>query len=135
MSLDNLLNKIKLCDNWRTLYALSEDFSNHGILMKVTSSGKHTLCRIANGMPVYDNIIDDFIFIEHSGDEFDIIPQRSIDLISEFVNTNASNNKASYDTPNYLKSYGLYGQPINIVSESELTTNQFIHAIGHKLEE
>ena len=129
MHIDNLIYKINSCNCWKTLYSLSEELLNYGLSIKITENGSHTLCRIANGKPIYNKIIEDFIFIE-SNDEYSEIPQKSLDLIIQFLKQNASSNKIIDQTPLYRQNIAFYGQPIFVENEKNLMAEQHVYAIS-----
>lgn len=125
-----LITKIQRCSYWRSLYALAEEFVQNGLAIKLTEGGRHALCRIQDGKPIHEQIVNDYIFIESANSEFDEIPQRSLDLIIQFVRQNASTNALADQLPTFRRNAALYGQAIRVANEEKVMAEQFVHAIS-----
>ncbi len=126
----SLINKISRCPNWKSLYALAEEFASNGLIITVTENGNRTLCRVEGGRPVHASVLDDYIFIE-SHDEYSEIPTHTLNTIKLFVEEHASNNRIIHKTPSYQRSYSLYGKAVRIANETDAIAEQQIKSISH----
>lgn len=131
-SLGGLLDKIRRCPSWKNLYALKNEFADAGLLIIVSENGNKVLCRIENGQPITDKVLDDFIFIQ-SKDETSGIPRHMTETIIGFVHKNASANRIIDDMPSYKRYYSLYGSAIRIGNERSSIEEQIINSISNVL--
>ncbi len=84
-----LVDNIRRCYNWRNLFELKDKFQMCGLVIRPTTNNRMILCRVENGQPIYNSIIDDYIFI--GKDDIDEeISERAAEVISDFVRCNAT---------------------------------------------
>lgn len=133
MGKSQIIEKIKRCASWDDLYSIGEEFIKYGMIIKITESGKRTLCRIENGRPIHNRIIDDYIFIQSEGVS---IPRRTINLIVEFVrkHTNTNENKIVPDIKGYHITNAVYGNPA-IAIKSFTLSEQISRQINRIIEQ
>lgn len=132
--LQNLINKIRRCDCWNTLYSLAEEFKKYGLSIEHTNGGRHALCRLENGQPVVESILDDFIFIEGTDAHSEISP-RAMEVITDFTWRCATKAQTTPELPAHKRRYSLYGKPIRIHNENQLVEEQEIRVIGRLITE
>jgi hypothetical protein len=137
--LQNLVGKIKYCHSWYNFYQLREEFHNYGMSIEPTESGRYILCSVSDeGIPLRENIIDDYIFLggKHQIDE--VIDKKSEEIICNFIGKNAipGANVKIKTSKNYQDSnFGMYGKSISIEEQKQLAESQDIHQIGKLLNE
>lgn len=109
MSLERLLVKIDRCIDYRTLYALEDDFNRCGLTIQTTGSDRMVLCKLRDGKPITKDIIDDYIFIGDVDDANREPSERAISRILDFVKNNhgpaGTVDKATRSWRNGLKMY------------------------------
>ncbi len=88
-NLGRLLYKIEQCIDYQNLYSLEEDFNRVGLTVQATSRNQMILCKLINGSPVTENVIDDYIYIGSTNELNKELSERASEKISDFVRTNA----------------------------------------------
>jgi hypothetical protein len=134
MMLQDFIVRIRRCDCWNTLYMLEDEFKQFGLSIEQTQGRRHALCRLENGNPVVNKILDDFIFIEGIN-SYGPIGIRSMELITDFVWRCATGPQSAPLPKEYKRTYSLYGKPIRIENESRIAEEQEIHALGRLITE
>ncbi len=109
----DIINKIKSCCDYRSLTQLSEDLEQVGVTIQPLASGKHILCRIYDGKPIADEIIEDFIYLEKQSLLEDITALQR-DIIVDFVERNTTENRLATDKKDYHVNYNLYGKAFGV---------------------
>jgi hypothetical protein len=87
--LERLIYKIGQCIDYQSLYALEESFNRCGLTIQTTSRNRMILCKLRDGRPVSESVVDDYIFIGGIEDMSREISNRASEKISDFVRTNA----------------------------------------------
>ena len=88
-SLGSLLYKIGQCIDYQNLYALEESFNKVGLTVQTTSHNRMLLCKLVNGGPITENVVDDYIFIGSLDNVTKEITKEAAEKIMDFVRTNA----------------------------------------------
>jgi hypothetical protein len=88
-SLDRLVYKVGQCIDYQSLYALEEDFNRVGLTVQTTSRNRMILCKLVNGGPITEKVIDDYIYIGSLDDLSRELTDRSSEKICDFIRTNA----------------------------------------------
>jgi hypothetical protein len=88
-SLGKLLYKIGQCINYQNLYGLEEQFNKVGLTIQTTSHNRMLLCKLINGAPIIENVVDDYIFIGSLDDMNRDLTEKTAEKIMDFVRTNA----------------------------------------------
>ncbi len=128
----DLLNKIEKCTTYRDIYKLDKLFESNGMAVATTINGNTILCRLEEGRPCADNLIDDYIFIEGKNDEK--IDKNSREVLKYFVSANAGTQRTAPSMPSYQDNYRLYGKPISIKSEPKKIEEQYIDLVSRLIE-
>lgn len=89
---DKLTYKIRQCIDYQSLYALEEEFNDAGLTIQTTSQNRVILCKLVNGKPKADKVIDDYIFVGSLDTSTNEISDRAAQKIVDFVN-NAKGKK------------------------------------------
>jgi hypothetical protein len=132
---DNLLGKIRQCYDWKSFYALEEEFSKAGLALRDTEGGRKVLCRLEGGKPVIDQIIDDYIFAGSTNTLDEEIAQRALEIIVHFVESKASTPQVVADSSQeYSRELALYGHPLKIYSESSAASQQEVTFLSRLME-
>jgi hypothetical protein len=87
-NLDKLLYKIGQCVDYQCFYALEEDFNKIGLTIQTTSRNRMILCKLQDGSPVTEKIIDDYIFVGSLDESTKELTDRTVEKICDFVRTN-----------------------------------------------
>ena len=124
----DIVKYIRKCITWRDLYSLKESFLQHGLCIANTVNGNRVICVIKNGKMTADRLFDDYIFAE--GRDNDYIPDKIIEMISEFVVENSSNESLLPNIKNYHINANFYGKPLIIVNEHKMLSEQQIKYIS-----
>jgi len=133
----SLTERVKRCVDWRSLFAMRSNLNNVGLDIRETAGGRMVLCRLLDGEPVLENIIEDYVFLGDSHRANEEISQRSLEMIIQFIEESTSDpqkpNKSSL--PNYRDNMRLYGAPLTISGESALSKAQEMHFMGRIVED
>lgn len=117
----DLIEKIKNCYDFNTLYQLNEDLLKAGITIQPTNGDKMIMCRLEGDRPVTDHIVDDYIFIGHKNILDHEIPARLLECVVEFVTRHKLVKEVH---PDWQKNHSTYGVFIN--NEQTMNTVQEI---------
>lgn len=110
---DQLVKRIQQCYNWRSIYELSEDLHRIGLTIRDTNGGRMILCRMEEGRPIADKIVDDYIFVGAKDCLDEEISSRAMEVITDFIHSNASYPQTLIrDGQDYTKDMALYGKPL-----------------------
>jgi hypothetical protein len=133
---DRFLDKIRQCYNWRSLYEFNEEFACVGLTIRDTSGGRKILCRMEEGIPITDKIVDDYIFIGSKDAIDEEVSQRAMEVIVNFIGSSSSQPQTIMtDGQKYTKDVALYGQPLQIYQEETNAQQQEIETMGRMLKD
>lgn len=128
---DHLVSRVKHCYDWKSLHAMKEEFAKIGLTLHETSGGRKVLCRIEEGKPVINNIVDDYIFVGSNELLDEEISPRALEVIVYFLENRAGSPQAVMDSSQlYSKNMALYGKPLKIYGENSQVKNQEIATLG-----
>ncbi|MDP1710858.1 MAG: hypothetical protein Q8K86_00170 [Candidatus Nanopelagicaceae bacterium] len=88
-NVDRLIYKIEQCTDYQCLYALEEEFNKAGLTVQATPKNRMILCKLRNGRPLAESVVDDYIFIGGLDGMSNEPSDRTVSKISDFVRTNA----------------------------------------------
>jgi len=113
-----LVRAVTSCYTFGDLYSISEEFSKHGLALVETNGGNYLLCRVENGQPIAENIIDDYIFAGSSKVINDRIPADLKECIIKFVEENRS-GEAVKQVPrrSWTANTSVFGPPLFVKNE------------------
>ena len=133
---DGLLERVKHCYDWKSIYTLKDDFEKVGLTLHDTAGGRKVLCRIEEGQPVVKNIVDDYIFMGSSSNLDEEISNRALEVILYFLENKASEPKIVMDSSqSYSKDMKLYGEPLKIYAEDANFRSQEVQVLGRLINE
>lgn len=124
-NLSKVIYKIKNCTDYDSLYAMNKDMNSVGLAIVPTTKDKMILCKIVDGKPYAQNIVDDFIFIGCISNKDEQLSDRTLNIIIDFVSNNASGPAELIDAPrkwqNGVRTYGMavpiYNEDIQYYSQ------------------
>jgi len=123
-SLSMVLGKIDLCIDYQALYAMEPDFNEVGLTVQTTSNKRMILCRIQDGKPLAESIIDHYIFIGTLEDSAREISERASEKIKSFVKQAAGERD---EIKNIARSWKdglrMYGQAVRLKEGEEKEGN------------
>jgi hypothetical protein len=118
---NDLLRRVKQCYDWKSLYELREDFNSIGLAVRETAGNRKILCRLEEGKPITDKIIDDYIFVGSKNTMDEEIGTRAQEVILHFISQHASKPQVVVDdNQSYSRDVALYGRPIRIDESPKL---------------
>ncbi|MBD3407243.1 MAG: hypothetical protein GF411_14075 [Candidatus Lokiarchaeota archaeon] len=123
--LKELLNKIRKCPTYSSLYDLEPLFNRNGLTMQVTTKNRMIACKIMENKPYCKNVIDDYMFIGALRDRDYEISDRVRECLTDFV-INAASGPAVVENKqrNWQDDTRLYGDRISIAREDVNTVAQ-----------
>ncbi len=133
-----LEERMRKCYDWQSLHELQDDFNRVGLTVTATSEERYVLCRVVNGEPITENIIDDYVFIGARDNLSQEISPRHMDIIVDFVSSNIGGPVEHKKTEHYNRGPKLYGAsntPVTIQDEKDLSDTQHIEFISKDLED
>lgn len=89
VTLNKLLYMVEQCIDYQNLYALEDAFNMCGLTMQTTPNGKMILCKLREGKPVTNRVIEDYIFIGSNATIMNELSERAVSKICDFTRTNA----------------------------------------------
>lgn len=137
-SVRDIIDRVQLCYSWRNLCELRKKLIEHGLTIEPTTSGRMILCRIEHGKPVYESVIDDYIFLGNKEQLDEEISSRTAEVICSFIERNASGpaKLSNYQPPQYARaSTAFYGTPLQIDEAESIAESQEIEHISRLLNE
>ena len=87
LELQKLIYKIGQCIDYQSLYALEESFNKCGLTIQTTSRNRMILCKLREGRPLSESVIDDYIFVGGIDINTNEISDRAAEKICDFVRT------------------------------------------------
>ena len=133
---DSLLERVKHCYDWKSIYTLKDDFEKVGLTIHDTSGGRKVLCRIEEGKPIVNNIVDDYIFMGTSANLDEEVSKRALEVILYFLENKAGEPRVVLDnSQSYSKDMSLYGKPLKIYAEDASYRNQEVQVLGRLINE
>jgi hypothetical protein len=128
-----LLKSLEKCYTYRDLYHLEEQFLENGLALTTTNNGTRVLCAIRDGQVQGRQMFQDFIFIDQP--DQNVLESRQLEIIKNFVQENASNEKLALEPKSYHKKYSLYGPAFSFNEEKRLLGEQTIRYISRLIED
>lgn len=89
-NVDRLVYKIEQCTDYQCLYALEEEFNKVGLTVQTTPKNRMILCKLRNGKPLAESVVDDYIFIGSLDNMTNELSDRVVSKIGDFVRTNSA---------------------------------------------
>jgi len=83
--LDKVINKIRKCGTYASLYCLEEDLNGVGLTLQATAQNKMVICKIVDNRPLADKILEDYIYVGSTPDRDREIGLAMVEAIIEFV--------------------------------------------------
>lgn len=118
VSVDKLVYKIGQCIDYQSLYALEESFNNCGLTIQTTSLNRMILCKLIDGKPVTESVVDDYIFVGGLNDMSREITERAVIKICDFVRTcSGKANKVENVARVWRNGLRMYESTISIMNE------------------
>ena len=134
--INKLMEKVKKCVDWRTFFELHEDLDTIGLAIKSTTAGRKMLCRVDEGQPTSQKIIDDYVFIGGDNNIDEEISPRKLDLISQFIANNATHYRNRPEQRhNYKTDTLIYGKPVFVNNEEQIAESQDVDFISRMINE
>lgn len=127
--------RMRKCYDWQTLHELMSDFNKVGLTIIETSERRYVLCRVVNGEPITEDIIDDYVFVGVRDNLQEEISPRHMDIIVDFVTNNISGPVVWKKTEHYNRGPKLYGAPIQINDEKHHAETEHVEFISKDLED
>jgi len=118
-SVERLIYKIGQCIDYQSLYALEESFNKCGLTIQTTSRNRMILCKLRDGRPVSESVVDDYIFVGSIDGMSKEISERATEKISDFVRTNAGKPDKVQDMARVWRNGLRMYDAISIVNESQ----------------
>lgn len=113
-----IIYKLHQCINCECLCAMESDFNKIGLTIQTTSKDRIVLCRVEDGKPITEHVIDDYIFIGEATKLSTELSERAVEKISSFIQANAG---PSETVRNNIRSWRdglrMAGAPIEITNE------------------
>ena len=81
------LRKINMCLDYQAVYSMEPDFNEIGLTVQTTSNNRMILCKIKNGRPLAESIIDDYMYIGSLDTATNEVSERAINKIVEFMHS------------------------------------------------
>ena len=133
---DDLVRRVKQCYDWKSLYELRTDFNSIGLAVRPTAGDRTVLCRMEEGKPVTQRIIDDYIFVGSKKTMDEEIGPRAMEVILHFIEDKASRPQTVVnDDQSYSQDIALYGTPIRVYNEDQEAKQQEIRMMGRMITE
>lgn len=132
----DILKRVGMCHNWRSLHQMNKDFNRLGLAIKETVGSRRILCRLEEGKPQTEDINRDYIFIGSKG-KLDLdISERTMEVIKKFITENIGEPQLVVDdSQSYSNNMALYGKPIQLYNEDFLEESQQIKMMGSVINE
>jgi hypothetical protein len=127
-----ILSRVKMCVDWRTFAALGPELPSIGLAMVETSGRGKVLCRLANGKPLAERILDDYIYL---GEDTGLIAPQYLELITNFIRQRAGRAQP-LEVPrgsSMVVQPKLYGKPIVTMAEGVVRQAQMIGYVANLL--
>jgi len=134
----DVVKRVKMCHNWRSLHQMNKDFNRLGMAIKETVGGRRILCCLKSGKPRTESINKDYIFVGSKSKLDEEISSRTMEVIQQFVTENIGEQQlVADDNQSYTKDIALYGTPIRLYGGDEafLEESQQIRLMGSMITE
>lgn len=113
-----VIYKIQQCIDYNSIYALEPKFNEIGLSIQTTAGNRMILCRLQDGKPKTESIIDDYIFVGSLATTNHELSERATDKICDFVQTNAGKASQPEDMARVWRNgLRMYDSTIAIVNE------------------
>ena len=116
-AVDKLINRIRACFDYQSLYAMEDGFNSIGLTIQTTAKNRMILCRIVDNKAKASAVGEDYIFIGGL-DNSQEYTERAEQKIVDFILNNASEKSEVKDTARVWRN-GLRMYESTIVVESE----------------
>lgn len=117
-AVDKLVYKLGGCIDYQSVYALEEDFNKAGLTIQTTANNRIILCKLNNGKPIANSIVEDYIFVGSLDTSINELSDRAVMKISDFVRTNASFADTVRNIPRVWRNgLKMYESSISIMNE------------------
>lgn len=87
--MDKLIDKVGRCIDFKSLWCMEEDVNRVGLTIQRTHQNNMILCRVQDGTPLAERIVEDYIFVGDLGHKDSEISDKARDQIVEFIKANA----------------------------------------------
>lgn len=115
---NRLVNKLSQCIDFQSLYALEEDLNRVGMTIQTTANNRMILCKLMEGRPVANNVIEDYVFVGSLETATRELTDRAVNKICDFVRMNAGNADAVKNVARVWRNgLKIYESSINIMNE------------------
>lgn len=131
----DIYEKLNKCVIYNDIISLSEDLYSKGISIQRTNSDKIILCLIdGNGKMSCSKLFEDFVPLTKYGRENELLPNRTLLNIIEFVRRNSNNNVIKLD-PKTHEMNALYGSSLNRLAVNNVTEKLITQELKNAIKE
>lgn len=114
----DIFYKIRQCIDYQSLYALEDEFNKIGLTIQTTQKNRMVLCKLINGKPTANNIIEDFIFVGSYKQLDTELSERAVEKIIDFVSNNqGAPSKVENLARAWRNGLRMYGKSLFIANE------------------
>lgn len=117
-SIDRLINRIKSCIDYQSIYSMEDGFNSVGLTIQSTAKNRMILCKLVDNIPKAEEAGIDYIFIGGLDISTNEISERVEQKIIDFVLNNAGEEQTVKGVQRLWKN-GLKMYESTIVLESE----------------
>jgi len=126
---DKLVDKLGRCIDYQSVYALEEEFNKAGLTVQTTSNNRVILCKLQEGRPVANNVVDDYIFIGSLDAAINELTDRAVMKMCDFVRTNASMADKVRNTARVWRNgLKMYESTITIMNEDKHAADALVES-------
>jgi len=124
----DIFYKIRQCIDYQSLYALEDEFNKIGLTIQTTQKNRMILCKLVDGKPIANNVIEDFIFVGSYQQAETELSDRAIEKIIDFVGNNqGAPSKVENLARAWRNGLRMYGKTLFIANEDiEYITDNLI---------
>jgi len=122
-----LIEHVHRCMDYRTLYALEEEFNKVGLTVQSTPQNHMILCKIMEGKPHAEKVIRDYIFVGSLEEKGKELSDRAVKCITTFIKSASTGPAKVLDAPRVWRDgLRLYGDAVRINSEDSAMVAQLL---------
>jgi len=120
---EDIVNKIKMCPDYSSLYYLEEDFNRLGMTIAQTNNKRVILCAIGeNNKPKNTKIFEDYMFVGSATNPDIEISNRVAECLVQFIKKTASGpKKLSKSDKHWLDGLAPYGDAVGVEQDRPST--------------